>query len=194
MEATFFATPAAWRRWLEKNHEKRAELWVGFYKTKSGKPSITWPQSVDEALCFGWIDGLRQGTGEDSYRIRFTPRKATSIWSKVNIARVEALEAEGRMTDAGRAAFARRKDSRSGVYGHERDKPAELPPEWRARFEKKKRAWSFFQSQPPGYQRIAIHWVMVAKREETRSRRFDQLLADSLAQRRIGVLTYSKRT
>jgi uncharacterized protein YdeI (YjbR/CyaY-like superfamily) len=183
--ATFFTKPAAWRAWLEKNHGRKTELWVGFHKTSTGKPSITWKESVDEALCFGWIDGLRQGIDDASYRIRFTPRKATSIWSKLNIARVAELEAEGRMTDAGRAAFANRKEAKSGVYSFERDKPAELPVEWQSRFEKKKKAWTFFSSQAPSYRRVAYHWVMSAKRDPTRLRRFEQLLADSDAALRV---------
>lgn len=185
MEATFFSTPADWRRWLLKHHAAAAELWVGFHKTKSGKPSITWPESVDEALCFGWIDGLRMGIDETSYRIRFTPRKATSIWSNVNVRRVAELEAAGRMTDAGRAAFARRKDSKSGVYGHERAAPATLPPAWQARFEKKTKAWAFFEAEAPSYRRVAYHWVMSAKQEATRERRFEQLVADSAAGQRV---------
>ena len=191
--ATFFARPAVWREWLRKNHAKVNELWVGFYKTSSDKPSITWKESVDEALCYGWIDGLRQGIDAESYRIRFTPRKATSIWSKGNTARVAELEAEGRMTDAGRAAFAKRKESKSGVYSFERETPAELPADWQSRFEKKRKAWSFFSSQAPSYRRVAYHWVMSAKQDATRLRRFEQLLADSEAELRVAPLRPRQR-
>ncbi|MBX3228432.1 MAG: YdeI/OmpD-associated family protein [Labilithrix sp.] len=187
-QATFFATPAAFRRWLAKNHAKATELWVGFHKKGTGKPSITWPESVDESLCYGWIDGLRQSIDEDAYRIRFTPRKPTSIWSKVNIARVAALEAEGRMTVAGRAAFARRSEEKSAVYAYEREH-ATLTKEMQARFEKNEKAWSFFSSQPPSYRRVALYWVTSAKKEETRARRFAQLLTDSASGRRIAQLT-----
>jgi uncharacterized protein YdeI (YjbR/CyaY-like superfamily) len=192
--ATFFAKPSAWRAWLRKNHAKATELWVGFHKTRTGKPSLTWKESVDEALCFGWIDGLRQGIDDGSYRIRFTPRKATSIWSKANIARVAELEAEGRMTEAGRAAFAKRKEAKSGVYSFERESPAELPPEWQSRFEKKKKAWSFFSAQAPSYRRVAYHWVTSAKQEATRLRRFELLLADSEAGLRVGPHRPTKRS
>lgn len=185
LEATFFAKPAAWRKWLAAHHAKETELWVGFHKTSTKKPSITWKESVDEALCYGWIDGRRQGIDEESYRIRFTPRKATSIWSKANIARVAELEAEGRMTDAGRAAFAKRKESKSGVYSFERDEPAALPPAWLARFKKLKAAWAWFSTQAPSYQRVAFHYVISPKQEATRERRFEELLRDSEAGLRV---------
>lgn len=192
--ATFFAKPSAWRAWLEKNHAKKDELWVGFYKTSTKKPSITWKESVDAALCFGWIDGRRQGIDEASYRIRFTPRKATSIWSKINIARVAELEAQGLMTDAGRAAFAKRKEAKSGVYSFERDKPAELPPDWQLRFEKTKKAWSWFSTQAPSYRKVAYHWVVSAKQEATRLRRFEQLLLDSANGLRVAPLRRPDRS
>lgn len=185
MEATFFDKPSAWRKWLEKHHATETELWVGFWKAGTKKPSITWKESVDEALCFGWIDGRRQGIDAESYRIRFTPRKATSIWSKINVARVAELEAEGRMRDAGRAAFAKRKEAKSGVYSFERESPAELPPAWLKRFKAAKAAWTWFSGQAPSYQRVAFHWVVSAKQEETRSRRFEELLADSANELRV---------
>jgi len=191
-EPKFFATPALFRAWLEKNHAKNTEQWVGFYKTKTGKKSITWPESVDEALCFGWIDGLRKGIDEDAYKIRFTPRKTTSIWSAVNVKRVAELTAAGRMTEAGERAFSHRKEDKTAVYGHDRKDEAKLPTEWQARFEKSKRAWTWFESRAPGYKRIAIHWVMSAKKEETRSKRFAELIDCSSREVKIGPMTTAK--
>jgi uncharacterized protein YdeI (YjbR/CyaY-like superfamily) len=191
-EGRFFATPEAWRRWLEKNHAKHDELWVGFHKRGTGKKSITWPEAVDEALCYGWIDGLRKSIDAEAYRIRFTPRKATSTWSSVNVRRIAELEKLGKMTDAGRAAFAKRREAKTGIYGHERTKAAELEPGWQARLEKDKKAWTYFQGEAPWYRRIAYHWVMSAKKEETRLRRFEQLLADSSKQQRIGPIRQGK--
>ena len=188
-EVQFFETPAEFRRWLQENHASRTELWVGYRKRATGLPSLTWPESVDEALAFGWIDGLRKSLGEAAYKIRFTPRRASSIWSAVNVARVGALVAAGRMTEAGLAAFARRSEARTGVYGHDREKPAELPPGWEARFRKEKRAWAWFTARAPSYQRTAVHWVMSAKKEETRLRRFETLLSDSKARRTVRPLT-----
>ncbi len=188
-EILFFASPAAWRRWLARHHAKATEVWVGLYETKRGKPSITWPESVDEALCYGWIDGLRKSIDETAYKIRFTPRKATSIWSSVNVRRVAELEKQGRMEPAGRAAFAKRKADRSGVYSFERKEEAKLDPAMLRRFEKNAKAWAWFQAQAPRYRRTALHWVVSAKKEETRERRFEALVADSAGGRTIGPLT-----
>jgi uncharacterized protein YdeI (YjbR/CyaY-like superfamily) len=185
----FFATEKAWRAWLEKDHASADELWVGFYKKASGKPSITWPEAVDGALCFGWIDGLRKSIDEVSYKIRFTPRRPTSTWCKANIARVPALEALGLMTPAGRDAFAARKEAKSGIYSYEQRDIAELPPAMQARFEAFAKAWASFQKLPPGYRKTAIFWVMNAKQEATRERRLTQLIADSAAGRTIKPLT-----
>jgi len=173
---TFFATPAAFRAWLERHHASRDELWVGFHKKGTGRPSITWPESVDEALCFGWIDGLRKSVDETSYMIRFTPRRATSIWSAVNIRRVEALAAEGRMRPAGEAAFAARREEKSRVYSFE-SKPAALAPEFERVLRANRRAAAFYDAQPPWYRRTTAFWVMSAKREETRARRLAALIA-----------------
>jgi uncharacterized protein YdeI (YjbR/CyaY-like superfamily) len=175
---TFFATPAAWCKWLEKNHESAADLWVGFYKRGTGKPSITWPESVDEALCFGWIDAVRKNIDTESYTIRFTRRKESSVWSNINMRRVEALRAEGRMHPAGEAAFAARKPNKSGIYAYEQ-RPAELPEPWLGLLKKNKPAWKFFAAQAPWYRRNASWWVISAKREETRQKRFAQLAEDS---------------
>jgi uncharacterized protein YdeI (YjbR/CyaY-like superfamily) len=180
----FFATPAAWRLWLATNHAHATELWVGFHKVGTGKPSITWPESVDEALSFGWIDGLRKSIDETAYKIRFTPRKPTSIWSAVNVRRVAELTKLGLMQPAGLAAFARRREDRTGVYSFDRKEAWALPPEWQARVDR----MAYFAARPPWYRRAAIHWVMSAKREETRQRRFDELLRASAEERPVGPL------
>ncbi|HYS13245.1 MAG TPA: YdeI/OmpD-associated family protein [Burkholderiaceae bacterium] len=174
----FFRAPPRWRNWLEKNHAKAAELWVGFYKRGSGKPSMTWPESVDEALCFGWIDAVRKSIDGERYKIRFTRRKPGSIWSAVNVRRVAALRTEGRMRPAGEAAFAVRKANRSGIYAYEQ-RPAELTEPWLGLLKKNKAAWKFFAAQPPWYRRTTTWWVISAKREETRRKRFDRLVQDS---------------
>ena len=184
-EPVFFPTPADFRAWLEAPHQTASELIVGFYKKGSGRPSITWPESVDEALCFGWIDGIRRSLGEEAYTIRFTPRKPTSIWSAVNVARVAALTGLGRMTPAGLVAFEKRRADRTGIYGHERASPAELEPALRARFEAHPEAMGWFRSQAPSYQRITLHWIMNAKKQETRERRFEQVLSASLKGERL---------
>jgi uncharacterized protein YdeI (YjbR/CyaY-like superfamily) len=189
MEPTFFATPAEFRAWLEGHHESEAELLVGFYKKASGKPSITWPESVDQALCFGWIDGVRRSLGDEAYTIRFTPRKARSNWSAVNVARMSELAAEGLVQPAGLAAFERRSDDRTAIYAYEQRRNAQLPPEYEQRLRADAAAAEFFDSQPPWYRRTATHWVISAKRETTRERRLAQLIEDSASGRRIGPLT-----
>ena len=194
MKPTFFATPVRFRAWLEKHHARKAELLVGFYKRDSGRPSITWPESVDEALCFGWIDGVRRSLGEEAYTIRFTPRRPTSIWSAVNVARVAELQKRGRMAPAGLRAFAARTPERTRVYSFERNRAAKLAPADAARLRTNARAAAFFESQAPWYQRTAIYWVVSAKREETKQRRLDQLVADSAANRLIGPLKRSTRS
>jgi uncharacterized protein YdeI (YjbR/CyaY-like superfamily) len=184
MKPTFFATPAAWRAWLEKHHADQKELLVGFYKKDSGKPSITWPESVDGALCFGWIDGVRRRIDDVSYSIRFTPRKPSSNWSVVNMKRVEELSGQGLMRPAGIQAFEARQESRSGIYSFEqRDIQFEKAQE--RRFRANAAAWKFFQSQPPSYRHLAIWRVISAKREETRTKRLDRLIEDSEHGRRI---------
>jgi uncharacterized protein YdeI (YjbR/CyaY-like superfamily) len=181
----FFATPAAFRAWLHANHDHATELLVGFYKKDSGKPSISWPESVDEALCYGWIDGVRRSLGEESYSIRFTPRKPTSTWSNVNIAKVQALMAAGRMAPAGIAAWERRDPKRSGVYSFERVEPAAFDARFERRFARNRSAWKYFQAQPPGYRRVATHYVTSAKRAETRERRLDVLIECSARGERL---------
>jgi uncharacterized protein YdeI (YjbR/CyaY-like superfamily) len=183
--ARFFATPAAFRRWLDANHESRDELLVGFQKKGSGKPSITWSEAVDEALCFGWIDGVRRSIDDDSYTIRFTPRKERSVWSAVNIARAKELIATGRMRPAGLRAFERRSEKRSQVYAYEQRDEAVLDRAAEREFRANAAAWTFFQAQPPWYRRTAIYWVMTAKKEDTRRRRVAALIDDSAHGRRI---------
>lgn len=190
-DRTFFATAALFRSWLEEHHESHDELWVGLYKKSSGRPSITWPEAVDEALCFGWIDGLRRSVDGDSYEIRFTPRKPASNWSAVNIARVEALLEEGRMHTAGIAAYQRRLEKKSRVYSYEQRKRATLDAEAEAKFRAHPEAWAFFESQPPGYRKTAVFWVVSAKREETRRRRLATLIEDSAQGLRIAPLRRS---
>jgi uncharacterized protein YdeI (YjbR/CyaY-like superfamily) len=187
----FFATPVQFRKWLEKNHPTATELWVGYYKKATGKPSITWPEAVDEALCFGWIDGIRKSIDDESYMNRFTPRRATSIWSRVNIGRVAALTAEGRMRPAGLAAFEKRK--KTGVYSFEQAERPGLDAAAEKEFRKHRKAWSWFQQQAPWYQRTAGFYVMSAKKPETRARRLARLIADSDAGQRIGPMAASSK-
>lgn len=185
MEPTFFATPDQWRAWLARHHATAGELWVGFYKRATGRPSLTWPESVDQALCHGWIDGVRKSLGAESYAIRFTPRRPGSIWSKVNLQRVEQLEALGLMQPAGRSAHAARSARKSGIYSYEQRAEARLTPEQERRFKRNRKAWSYFQAEAPWYRRTATYWVVSAKREETRAKRLATLIADSAAGRRI---------
>jgi uncharacterized protein YdeI (YjbR/CyaY-like superfamily) len=184
----FFRTSAAFRRWLERHHASATELWVGFYKKGSGRPSMTYAESVDEALCFGWIDGVRKSVDADRYVNRFTPRRPGSVWSVINTRRARALIAEGRMHPAGVAAFKTRDPKRSGLYSFEQRKTAALARLETAAFKASKAAWRFFESQPPGYRRLATWWVISAKRPETRVRRLQTLIDDSAAGRRIGPL------
>jgi uncharacterized protein YdeI (YjbR/CyaY-like superfamily) len=189
MTPMFFATPSEFGDWLERHHATAQELWVGFHKKGSGKPSITWPESVDEALCVGWIDGMRKGIDDDSYAIRFTPRKARSTWSAVNVRRVEELTRAGRMRPAGLAAFEARTDDNTGIYSHEQERAPALEPDQERRFRANRRAWEFFQAQAPSYRKTAIWLVVSAKREETREKRLAALIESSAAGRRIGQLT-----
>jgi len=177
MTPTFFKTPSDFRKWLAKNHAKCTELLVGFQKKSTGKPSISWPESVEEALCYGWIDGVRRRIDDDSYTIRFTPRKPTSTWSAINIKLVEKLIAEKRMQPPGLKAFNARKASKSATYSYE-NRPQSLSPEYEKTFKKNKKAWSYFEAQAPWYRQTSIYWVMSAKREETRLRRLKSLIDD----------------
>jgi uncharacterized protein YdeI (YjbR/CyaY-like superfamily) len=181
----FFSTPKLFRAWLAKNHERADSLWVGYYRKDFGRPSITWPESVDEALCFGWIDGIRKKVDEISYKVRFTPRRPKSIWSAVNIGRVAALTAEGRMQPPGVAAFARREEQKSRRYSFENRATAKLSPAGQREFRRDPAAWKFFRAQPPGYQRLAAWFVVSARRKETRRARLERLITASRARRRI---------
>ncbi len=171
----FFSTPAELRRWFARHHRDTSELFVGYWKVASGERSVTWPESVDEALCVGWIDGVTRRIDEQRYVIRFTPRKASSIWSAVNIARVQALEAEGRMQDAGRAAFALRRENKSGVYSFEQQS-VELPDEYAKVLRASRKAWSHFEARAPSYRKAVMWWIVSAKQEATRQRRLAQLI------------------
>ena len=178
MPSTFFAKQSDFRSWLKKNHKKETELIVGFYKVDSGKPSITWPQSVDEALCFGWIDGVRTSIDAASYQIRFTLRKPTSIWSVINIKKVEALIKQGLMQPAGLAAFEKKKEERSKVYAFENEE-MNFTAEFEKKFKANKKAWVYFQSLAASYKKTSKHWVMSAKQETTRLKRLNQLIEES---------------
>jgi len=185
----FFATPEKLREWLEEHGGEESELHVGFYKKGSGRPSVTWPESVDEALSFGWIDGVRRRIDDESYTIRFTPRKRTSTWSAVNVARVAELVRLGRMRPAGLAAFEARAAAKTGIYAYENRGAAVLDAKQEKLFRASRAAWKFFSAQPPWYRKTAIWWVVCAKREETRERRLATLIAESAAGRTIRPLT-----
>jgi uncharacterized protein YdeI (YjbR/CyaY-like superfamily) len=180
----FFEKPAEFRKWLEKNHQKEKELLVGYYKKGCGKPSMTWPESVDEALCFGWIDGVRRSIDHERYSIRFTPRKPNSIWSNVNIKKVAELSKKSLMQPAGIAAFEKRSESKSGIYSFENE-AKKLTPEYEKIFKANKAAWDFFQAQPPGYKKLTIDHIMNAKQEKTQLSRLQQLLSASELGKRI---------
>ena len=185
MNPTFFATPKEFRAWLQRHHASATELWVGLYRKGSGRPSITWPQAVDEALCFGWIDGVRQRIDDESYMNRFTPRKPNSNWSAVNVRRVEELTKRRRMRAAGLRAFRQRREDKTATYSYEQRHAVKLDPAFERRFRARKEAWSWFQAQPDGYRATARYWVMSAKKPETRERRLDTLIEDSANGRRV---------
>jgi uncharacterized protein YdeI (YjbR/CyaY-like superfamily) len=187
----YFAKPHEWRQWLAEHHADRRELWVGLHKKGSGRPSITWPEAVDQALCFGWIDGVRKTVDEDSYRIRFTPRKPGSTWSKINIQRVGELAAQGLMHAAGLKAFEARTPERSGVYSFEQRDRARLEPAHEKLLSANAAAWDFFQAQPPWYRKTAIWWIVSAKRDATRLRRLMTLIESSAQGRTIPPLSRS---
>ena len=184
MKATFFENQWEFRKWLELHHQNESELFVGYYKVGTGKPSLTWSESVDQALCFGWIDGVRRSIDAESYCIRFTPRKKNSIWSAINIAKVDELTKAGLMTAEGLKAFSFRKEDKSSIYSHENDaKSLEVISE--KLFKSHADAWTFFQKQAPSYQKLMLHWVMSAKQEKTKTIRLEKLINESKAQRRI---------
>jgi len=187
MKPTFFKSGSEFRAWLETHHRSAKELLVGFYKKGSGIPGITYREALDEALAFGWIDGVRRSVDKGAYTIRFTPRKPTSIWSAINIRRVGELTAAGRMTDAGLAAFAKRDEKRSAIYSYEQE-TAKLDASAKKELKADKKAWAFYHSQAPWYQRTTAHWVMRAKRPETRARRLATLIDCSRKGERIPML------
>src|SRR3954454_7618247 len=189
-EPVFFSTEADFRRWLEANHETAPELLVGFWKKGSGKPSIDWPQARDQALCFGWIDGLRKSLGEDAYTIRFTPRRKGSIWSKVNVERFDALKAAGLMTSAGERAFAER--NKVGVYAYEKPLTS-LSAQEEALFRCNNAAWTDWEKRPPSYRRSALHWITSAKKPETRAKRLTELISVSAEGRRLPQYDWQKK-
>jgi uncharacterized protein YdeI (YjbR/CyaY-like superfamily) len=175
----FFETPAELRAWLEANHDSATELWIGRYKKGSGKASVTWPEIVDQVLCFGWIDGVGKRIDDEVFAQRITPRTKTSTWSKVNINKVAELEAAGLMADAGRAAFAARTDANSGIYSHEQDEPAAFTPAQEELFKRNEAAWTAWEAMAPSYRKQAVHWVTSAKQEETRTSRLATLIEDT---------------
>lgn len=184
MEPVFFSKPADWRKWLQRHHTTSKELWVGFHKKHTGKLSMTWPESVDEALCVGWIDGIRKAIDKERYAIRFTPRRRGSIWSVINIRRVAVLTQEQRMRPAGLAAFEARVENKSGIYSYEQ-RIEQLPKPYGTILRRNAAAWKFLRAQPPSYRKMVAWWVVSAKREETRHRRLERLIAESAHGRRL---------
>lgn len=194
MKPVFFATAQEFREWLDEHHELATELVVGFYKKGTGKPSMTWPESVDQALCYGWIDGVRRSIDDESYSNRFTPRRARSTWSAVNIKRVGELTERGLMKPAGLKVFESRSPDRTNLYSSEQQEPIELSSDMSAIFLANQEAWTFFQAQPPGYRKVSIWWVISAKKEETRLRRLTTLIAESANGKRLDQLSRPKQS
>jgi uncharacterized protein YdeI (YjbR/CyaY-like superfamily) len=191
MKPTFFPGPAEFRSWLAENHASKNELLVGFYKKDSGRPSITWPESVDQALCFGWIDSIRRNIDDISYSIRFTPRRPGSTWSGVNIKRARVLIKQGQMRPAGLKAFNARRENKSGIYSYEQRK-VDLEEPYGQLLKRNKAAWKFFQRQPASYRKAVYWWIMSAKREETRLKRLERLTTLSAAGQRLPEYTAGK--
>ncbi len=189
IKPVYFKTASDFRKWLMINHDTAKELLVGFYKVKSSKPSITWSESVDQALCFGWIDGVRKSIDEESYSIRFTPRKENSIWSAINIKKVEELNKKELMYPPGTKAFQNRKENKSSIYSYEKSSVI-LPKKFEKILKSNKKAWQFFTNMAPSYSRAAIHWIVSAKREETKMKRLQELITDSENERKIKILNY----
>ena len=189
MNPIYFESPAAFGAWLEEHHETATEVWVGYWKKATGKPSLVWSEAVDEAVCFGWIDGVARSVDDERYAQRFTPRKNVSNWSAVNIKKAERLRNEGRMRPAGEAAFALRRDDKTAIYSYEQRSNPQLEPAEQALLEADAAAWAFFSAKPPSYRKPALWWVISAKKPETRARRLATLIADSAAGRAIKPLT-----
>lgn len=180
----FFTNSSEFRTWLEQNHLTAKELWVGYYRVETGRPSMTWSESVDQALCFGWIDGIRKKVDDEGYCIRFTPRKKTSTWSRINIDKVEELKKKGLMRPAGLEAYSHRKDNNSGIYSFENE-VKDLPEEYADIFRKNSKAWEYYSVQPPSYRKTMTHWILSAKQETTRQARLEKLIKASEKQNRI---------
>jgi uncharacterized protein YdeI (YjbR/CyaY-like superfamily) len=188
-EPIFFASPEEFYAWLEEHHETESEVYVGYYKKHTGRPSLTWSEAVDQALCFGWIDGRLNRIDEERHMQRFTPRRPKSNWSKVNIQKVAKLKEAGLMRPAGLRAFEARSDARSGVYSFEQRDQVKLTPEFERRLRADAAAWEHWRARPPSYRKAATFWVMSAKREETRDRRLGQLIECSAQGRPVPPLT-----
>ncbi len=184
MKPIFFLSQLEFRKWLKKYHKKETELLVGYYKVGSGKPSMTWSQSVDEALCFGWIDGIRKSIDGESYSIRFTPRNVTSIWSTINIKKVKELTRQGLMHPAGLEVYRNRKKEKSGVYSFESGSK-KFSKKFERKFKANKKGWDFFTKQAPSYKKMIIHWIMSAKQEKTQLSRFEKIMIESEKQKRL---------
>lgn len=184
MTPIFFATKEEFRKWLEENHTREKEVVVGFYKKSTGKPSMNWSESVDQALCFGWIDGVRRSLDPESFSNRFTPRKPSSNWSLINIKKVEELTKAGLMTPAGQKAFEARKEDKTGIYSHEKEHII-LDPAYEQEFKTHEKAWDFFKKQAPSYKRTIIHWLMSAKQEKTRLSRLEKVIHESEQLKRL---------
>ncbi len=184
MNPVFFSNPSEFRNWLEANYQSVTELWVGYYRKETGKPSMTWSDSVDQALCFGWIDGIRKKIDDERYCIRFTPRKPGSTWSRINIAKVEEMTRQGLMFPAGLEAFRHRKENKSGIYSFENE-IRDLPDEYAEIFQKNSTAWRFYSAQPPSYRKTMTHWILSAKQEATKMKRLERLISESEANKRI---------
>ena len=184
VSVTFFKTQEDFRKWLESHHEKETELIVGFYKVDSGKPSMSWSQSVDQALCFGWIDGVRKSIDKESYSIRFTPRRNTSNWSAINIKKIEDLTKTGLMKPAGLKAFSLRKENKSEIYSYENDTTF-LDSNYEIQFRENKNAWDFFLKQAPSYRKAIMRWIMSAMQERTRQSRLEKTIKESEQQKRV---------
>jgi uncharacterized protein YdeI (YjbR/CyaY-like superfamily) len=184
MEVVFFSDQVEFRKWLEKNHQKERELIVGFYKKRTGKPTMTWSESVDQALCFGWIDGIRRKVDDESYCIRFTPRNPSSTWSALNVKKANELIEKGLMQPAGLALFISRKEEKTAMYSYE-NKPEALPAYMEEKFRENKEAWDFFSAQPPSYRRTIYFWILSAKRKETQLARLDKIIGESRLKKRL---------
>ncbi len=191
---TFFENQAYLRKWFEANYKESKEIWIGYYRKGTGKPSITWKESVDEALCFGWIDGIRKKVDDESFTIRFTPRNPKSVWSKINSERIMELKKLKMVTAIGWDLFQKRDKIKSEQYSFEQRNTIKIPSGYLKTFKKNKKAWDFFSSQPPWYKKTAFWWIVSAKQETTRSRRLNQLIDDSENLRTIPPLTRKKNT